>query len=374
MASSGALKSVELYIRKLLIQPKVRFSGIMINDINDAPFIQQNPRILIIRPDRIGDMLITIPSIKVIRATYPNAIIDIVVGKANLSIISQFQRYVNSIFVYDKSLKSILTLLLQLPQNSYDLVIDPLDNPSTTSGYLVKLAKAKHSIGIYKNNAHMYSHCVIAKDRDSVHIVERTAQILLSLKINPSQCNLDLEYTHSDQDILEAKKEMYSLTDGASIIALNIAGSVQARTIMPELAIPMIKKIQDHIIDRNIKIIVFGEQRNAAIMQEIKQACNIIIAPFSQSFHQYAARLKSASMIISPDTSAIHLAAAWKTPTLGLFLNDNSHTALWTPYKTLHEIAYTEQHSVNSLTVDQIYTAFCKIYPKVKWQTSDNHI
>lgn len=35
---------------------------------------------------------------------------------------------------------------------------------------------------------------------------------------------------------------MYSLTDGASIIALNIAGSVQARTIMPELAIPMIKK------------------------------------------------------------------------------------------------------------------------------------
>lgn len=242
MASSGALKSAELYIRKLLIQPKVRFSGIMINDINDAPIIPQNPRILIIRPDRIGDMLITIPSIKVIRATYPNAIIDIVVGKANLSIISQFQRYVNSIFVYDKSLKSILTLLIQLPKHSYDLVIDPLDNPSTTSGYLVKLAKAKHSIGIYKHNAHMYSHCVIAKDRDSVHIVERTAQILLSLKINPSLCNLDLEYTHSEQDIVEAKKEMYSLTDGASIIALNIAGSVQARTIMPELAIPMIKK------------------------------------------------------------------------------------------------------------------------------------
>ena len=79
-------------------------------------------------------------------------------------------------------------------------------------------------------------------------------------------------------------------------------------------------------------------------------------------------------MIISPDTSAIHLAAAWKTPPLGLFLNDNSQTALWTPYKTLHEIAYTEHHSVNSLTVDQIYTACCKIYPKVKWQTSDNHI
>ena len=374
MASSGALKSVELYIRKLLIKPKEHFSGIMINDIIDAPILPLNPRILIIRPDRIGDMLITLPSLRVIRNTYPNAIIDIVVGKANLSILTQFQRYVNSVYVYDKSLKSILTLLIELPKQSYDLVIDPLDNPSTTSGYLVKLAKAKHSIGIYKQNAHIYSHCVIAKDRNTVHIVERTAQILLSLKINPSTCNLDLEYTHSDKDIIEAKKEMYSLTDGASIIAINIAGSVQARTIMPELAIPMIKKIQDHIKDKNIKIIVFGEQKHATILQEIKQACTIIIAPFSQSFHQYAARLKSASMIISPDTSAIHLAAAWKTPTLGLFLNDNSHTALWTPYKTLHEIAYTEDNSVNSLTADQIFTAFCNIYPKVEWQTSDNYV
>ena len=346
----ASLKSIELFFRRILNSPSKEFKGKTIHSIQDALTLSPKCKILILRPDKFGDMIVSLPMLRELRNKYPEATIDIVLGKANKSLKQQAMRYVNSVLVYDKSIFGLIQLIRTIRSTMYDVCVDPLDNPSTTTGYLSTLSAATFSVGIYKSNAHKYSHCVIAKNRMDYHIVERTAQVLLAFGINPENVRLECEYNISNEVQQRAIAKLENLiAPRTSMIAVNIAGSVANRTMNEDFAIPLIKSIKTMAALHDVEIVVFGTKHYELILQSIQQQTACIVAPFTDSFDEFAAMLHCASLIVSPDTSVVHLAAAWKTPTLCLFCADNTGTALWTPYHTPHIAIITKGGSINEI-------------------------
>jgi len=353
------LKPIEQAIRRFLIGKK-HFSGTVIQSSDQAPVLPKNPRILIIRPDKLGDMLITLPTIKAIRTVYPDAHIDILAGKVNLPLRDQLLLYADECLLYDKTIRSILSLFFSLPRKKYDIAIDPLDNPSTTSGYLIAMSKARIKAGIFKSNAHVYTHCVEAKDREETHIVERTAQILLACGINPEEITLKIPYV-MDKSTSDASLELLQnagLDISKSLIMINIAGALEARVLQPETAIDWIKQIKHFADVSSLQVMICGEKKHENALRTIASETRIFLAPFVKSYHAFAGLLSASSMLISPDTSVLHLISAWNIPCLAFFVDDRSNTAVWTPYDSPHEYIITYTPSVNNISSQEIMIAF----------------
>lgn len=349
------LRTVEQYIRKKLNTSKSAFHGTVIHGVSDAITLGPNPKILILRIDKFGDMIVTMPIIRAIREKYPLATIDVVLGKSNIGLAAKTKKYADSVLYYDKTLLGLIRLIHSIRKSEYDICIDPLDNPSVTSGNLCFFSNAKYTVGLCKSNASKYTHCIIPKDRLHTHIVERTAQILLAFGIDPSACSLDCEFPIEQSDIQKSISLLEKTIDlKRPVIAINTTGSVESRTMNKIFAIKLYDAISGIVDSINGQILFFGPESKKNLLQSIKEQTECIIAPHTTSFNEFAAMLKCASIIISPDTSAVHLAASWKTPTVCLFCKDNTGTALWTPYKTMHKTVISETYSINDIDIAQI--------------------
>lgn len=338
------------------------FHDHIIHSIEDAIPLAPQCKILILRIDKFGDMIVTIPIIREIRKKFPHATIDIVLGQANKSLSSNALVYANSVLYYDKTLLGLIRLLYQMRKNKYDICIDPLDNPSITSGNLCYLSNATYTVGLYKSNAKKYTHCIIPKDRLKVHIVERTAQMLLAFGIDPVVSNLDCEFQLEQSYLEKSRETLKNIIDlQRPVIAINTTGSISSRTMNKEFAIALYKEIHESACSFEAQILLFGPESQNAVLSSIQEHTNCLIAPFTTSFNEYAAMLKCASIIISPDTSAVHLAASWKTPTVCLFCKDNTGTALWTPYHTRHECVISDTYSINDIDIYKISNSLNEI-------------
>ena len=365
------LKPLEQAIRRLLIGKNRQFTGNVIESIEQAPELPNNARILIIRPDKLGDMLITLPTIKAIRDAFPKAHIDILAGKVNLPLRDQLLLYADECLLYDKTLIGILRLYFMLPKKKYDIAIDPLDNPSTTSGYLLAMSKANIKAGIFKSNAHVYTHCVKAKDRALTHIVERTAQILLAFGIDPEKTILDIPYV---MDTPTSEDSAFLLRDSGldlskPLIMINIAGALEARVLHPETAIPWIHDIKQFADRASIQVMICGEKKHESSLRTIVKETGIFLAPFVKSYHAFAGLLSASSLLVSPDTSVLHLISAWKIPCLAFFVDDRSNTAVWTPYNSPHEYITTYTSTVNEIPAHEIMNAFDKLAEKTQFRS-----
>lgn len=355
-------KKLEHFIRRKLNNSKNVFHDHIIHSIEDAIPLAPQCKILILRIDKFGDMIVTIPIIREIRKKFPHATIDIVLGQANKSLSSNALVYANSILYYDKTLLGLIRLLYQMRKTKYDICIDPLDNPSITSGNLCYLSNATYTVGLYKSNAKKYTHCIIPKDRLKVHIVERTAQMLLAFGIDPEVSDLDCEFQLEQSYLEKSSETLKNIIDlQRPVIAINTTGSIASRTMNKEFAIALYKEIHDIACSFEAQILLFGPESQSAVLSSIQEHTNCLIAPFTTSFNEYAAMLKCASIIISPDTSAVHLAASWKTPTVCLFCKDNTGTALWTPYHTRHECVISETYSINDIDIYKISNSLNEI-------------
>ena len=52
-----------------------------------------------------------------------------------------------------------------------------------------------------------------------------------------------------------------------------------------------------------------------------------------RSFHEFAGVINAFDLLLTPDTSVVHLAAAWRIPLVGLYRAD-PRTTPWVPYGT----------------------------------------
>lgn len=322
-------------------------------------------RILLLRQDRIGDVIVSTPILRALRQKYPEARIDIMLGDNNFTVQQLALTYCDTVWRYTKNLTKLLRLMRSLRQVKYDVVIDLIDNPSVTSSLLVRGTGARFSVGIDKENAAAYSHVVPLLDRTQVHIVHRIAQLLLPFGIDPSAINLDVEYPLSEKDIrsaqskLPAKKHTFRL-------GINISGRGEEMYWGQENFIRLVRKIQRTL--PAFEVLLLGSPDYAEEARCIYEATYldgaVALAPTVSSLHEFAALLHECDAVLTPDTSVVHLAAAWKRPTVVLFVFNEFGLAHWTPFHTPHRALVVDEEDflsgenvVGTIPFDDVWKA-----------------
>ncbi|HYF02844.1 MAG TPA: glycosyltransferase family 9 protein [Patescibacteria group bacterium] len=353
MASHDSLlKRIELFVRRTFTQ---RWLGKPPRELVAEPHnvlkLGPNAKILFLRQDRIGDVLVTTPLMRLLRRKFPHAQIDMLLSNNNFAVRGGVAHNISSFWRYTKKVGDTFRLIKSIRTEKYDVIIDLMDNTSATSSYFIQWMKPRFSVGIVKENAAIYTHCVPLLDRSRVHIVERIAQLLLPFGINPKMEDLSLEYRFAENELLKAQEQLGAKSKKLRL-GIHLAGSTKNRFWGEENYRKFFSFLKKDF--PQIEPLIFIPPGYEVVAQNISEENGVATAPAAKSFHEFAAMLHQCDLIFTPDTSTVHLAAAWKKPCLVMYNDYSPHLLRWTPYNSPFKALYTADSSIAVIAVDQV--------------------
>ncbi|MCX6139567.1 MAG: glycosyltransferase family 9 protein [Candidatus Kapabacteria bacterium] len=351
-----SLKHLELWFRRQFNRHVgAQRIPIVVGHPQQAIPIGTAPRILVLRQDRIGDVLVAVPVLRALRECYPASVIDMVLSPNNIAARSAVAPYIDDVIIHLKGLRGLLKTRRTLRVNSYDVVIDLMDNASSTSALLVSFAHSRYAVGIDKENRGVYTHVVPLADRATVHIVERISRLLWPLNVDPATHDLHLEYPLTDAERAEARRTVREPSSKKKIFGINISGSDVSRMYSEAGIIELIEHCKKHHPDT--EAIVLCAKQHQEMQERIAQATGSkAIAP-TPSFHSWAAIVSELDALFTPDTSSVHLAAAFQKPSVVLFVHDRIDLMPWYPYLTTCYPVETTSGTIDQIPIAEVIQA-----------------
>jgi ADP-heptose:LPS heptosyltransferase len=352
------LKRLEIALRRYLIF----VIGIFVQRRNPLPNTVNinTSKILFIRQDRIGDVLISTPIFASLKAHYPSAIIDVLLSENNHFVLTN-DMLIRKRWIYQKKIGNVISLMRSLRSEKYDFAVDMMDNPSVTSTFLCLFSGARWNVGIAKDNHYVYDIQVPMLSRRDAHIVDRIAQLLTPFHIDPSIENLSIRYfTAPASDAYAERFLSANHLYQQSLIGINISAGGETRF----WGIEKYRTLLSFLIEQYPElhpILMYQPsdvEKAIAIVDGLTKA---VLSPITKTFDQFAAIIKRLSFLISPDTSAIHVASAFNIPSVVLYVQSNKSLRIWEPYGTDYEVVVTDVDDLSSISVTEVQSALKKL-------------
>lgn len=331
-------------------------------------------KILLLRQDRLGDLLISTGLIRNLRELLPNVEIHILLGKRNYFAKHIIEKYIDKFYSYDKTLLSTLKLIFKLKSEKYDYVIDLFDNPSRTSELLIKIINAPNNMGFEKENDRIYNHKVKLLPKNDYHIVDRLEQILFGIKSNiyfKLQNNINAKFDMSlEYNFKQNFNEEYDVSEfikpNKINLLINLFGSNESKFWGIENNVKLINFI---IQDQKYNLLISTTKDRENYLNEIKSnlnlkidssnKSNITFLPFNKDLDFIAKVISNCNMVFTPDTAIVHIAACFKVPTVILYPDDEIKYGgkYWTPYNTKYHYLTSKTGKIPDIKVEEVIFA-----------------
>lgn len=286
--------------------------------------------VLIIRNDRIGDMVVTTPLFRELKKAHPHLQIDVVASSANQGVI-RHNPHIRDIIVWDKEgPANDIARVWQIRQRRYDVIFNTMNIFSLPYLMRIKLLGARFLIGFnvekYQTSTRhlrMFDHTV-----DCV----RSRPILESYF---SACgpfglkNVDYRYELFGVDAYAAEARRFidalrATHDG--YLCFNYQGSCASRTFGCDDAVAFCAAMADKYAGS--AIVVLYPPGGRALAEQIVAAAgrpNVVLSFATQNVLELAALIRECDAVISPDTAVIHLASVYNKKILGFYVNSDNH-------------------------------------------------
>ncbi len=352
------LKRIEILLRRFLIFVLgffVRRQNLQSNTIDF-----NSSKILFIRQDRIGDVLISTPIFTAVKAHYPLAIVDVLLSENNHFVLMN-DPLIRKRWTYQKRIGKIVSLVKSIRKEKYDFAVDMMDNPSVTSTILCLLFGARWNVGIAKDNNYVYDIRVPMLSRRDTHIIDRIAQLLIPFHIDPKTEKLSIQYfTSTESDEFAAHFLSANQFGKQPVVGINISAGGTARFWGIENYRTLLSFLSEKY-PKLLQLLLFQPSDKDLATKIVENNQNVILSPVTKTFDQFAAFIKRLSFLISPDTSAIHLASAFFIPSVVLYVQSDKALRIWEPYKTDYEVVVTDVDDLSNIQVADVEAAFEKL-------------
>ncbi|MBZ4683371.1 MAG: glycosyl transferase family 9 [Fusobacteriales bacterium] len=265
-------------------------------------------KILVFHTAFIGDIVLSTPLIKNIKKLY-NCKIDYVTTKAG-SLILQNNPYLDNIIVYDKrgvdkGIKGAFNLIKKLKKQKYDIVFIP--HRYLRSSLIVFFSKIPVRIG-YKNSEGKIFLSKLVEYRKDLHEVDRLLKLLQVENEEKLEKQIELFPNRENQEKIDEIFEKNSIKNQKIVVIA--PGSKWFTKMWPtEYFNEIIKKLETK---DNIKVVLIGGKDEEKLdLIQTKNSINLI---GKTSLLDLAEIMKRADIVLTNDSSPIHIASAFNKP------------------------------------------------------------
>ncbi|MCX5774530.1 MAG: glycosyltransferase family 9 protein [Fusobacteria bacterium] len=267
--------------------------------------------ILFLRDDnKIGDMVISTYMYHEIKKQAPYICIDVLAGTNSCKVL-EGSPDVNNVHIVDyKDETGKESLIKELKANNYDIVVDFADVMSMRTLEIISKIEAKVNVGFCRGEYKLFDVSFTEKELD-VHITERYSQFIEYIGLSKSNV---IEYHYYG-------KEVYDLTlfeKGKKSIVINLFGASKHRTFSGKSAVNLMKLLLEK---NNVSIIVLTPKKYQDFVDKIirKVSNGDVKAVLTTEITDVFGIIKRADVVISPDTSIVHIANLYKKPLVALY-------------------------------------------------------
>ncbi|WP_047682751.1 MULTISPECIES: glycosyltransferase family 9 protein [Xenorhabdus] len=313
MAEKKFKKLREINRRKNYFFKKIRFniSKIFIDKWKKREFsLIGVKKVLFLRDDnKIGDMIVSTPVLKAL--SQQGYELHVLSGRTNYCVIEN-NPHIGKVYFYPDKNTDILKLGLKLKQEKYDLIIDMGDQIPVIYLLFIRFINSNHVIGFNKDKINIYNKNITYLGYD-LHITERYKSLMNHMDIY----NYNMQYDIYVPDGIKDKvRDFYSHLPGEVTVVINPFAADEKRDLSKEQLIGITSHIGYSY--QSVNIILIGSPEKISMISYLD---NCIFNPFC-SFLSAVEIIKHADLIISPDTSIVHAAAAYEKNTIALYGND----------------------------------------------------
>jgi len=277
-------------------------------------------RILVIQTAFIGDVILTLPLIQVLKQFFADAAIDVVVVPRSAAVCRNHPS-INQVIEYDKrgSEKGVANLVrfgLRLRKNGYDLAIVP--HRSIRSGVLAFLAGPALRIG-FKRSMGRFLMTKTVLYKEELHEVERNLSLLGALGIKDFGRELPRVFPGSEEAAAVDDRLAEAGIPGGSRLVAIAPGTVwnTKRWLKDRFAL----LAQQFVAEGFTPVLVGGPEDNSLCSEIMHLADSDLMANMAGklSLLESAELIRRCVFAVSNDSAPMHLAVAVGTPVVAIF-------------------------------------------------------
>lgn len=284
-------------------------------------------KILLIKFWGIGNIFMLLPSIKALRNTFPEAAIDFLTLEFNrealitLGVVDRITTIdTGSTFRFFSTWRAAVRTLAS---KHYDLAID-FEQFARFAALVAFQSGARRTIGFSTSGQHRHH---LFTDRvpynDMIHITRSfyalTEQVGVQKPFTPDSALPSIESLNTEGGKVLDK---HGISSSSPLVILHIGTSrnFQERRWPPQRYAELAELLIEHY---GFRVILTGLPEEAQITHRAKQQMKsygmVYDLAGQLSFSDYFALITVADLVISADTSSIHMASAVNTPVVGLY-------------------------------------------------------
>ncbi len=303
-------------------------------------------RFLIVRTDRIGDLILTLPMAQVIKRQFPAAKISILL-RHYTSEIAQYDRHIDQILYYDNATSQIpfLKLAGALRSEKFDVVFHT--HPRFRLALMTRLAGIPVRVGTgYRWYSFLFNRKVYEHRKTAArHELEYNLNLLAAI-----QCPVDskgvtptIEVQTAASERVNALLAQRQIAGNSQLVILHPGSGGSARDWRFEKFGALGKQLNKL---NDVTVVVTGGGGEEELVQQVSRLAGPRTATFvdALTLQEYAALARRASLFVANSTGPIHVAAAVGTPVIGFYPQHKPLSAArWGPY-TERKVIFTPKN------------------------------
>jgi ADP-heptose:LPS heptosyltransferase len=288
-------------------------------------------RILVVRLDNIGDVIMAGPALRTLRAALPDARITFLASPAG-SLVTPLLPWIDETLVHRPLWQDITGTMPQTPQREYELVqtlqarrfdaaviLTSFSQSVYPPAFICYLAGIAVRVGQSKEfGGGLLTRWVRALP-DSAHQVDRNLFLLQSAGFTPAGTELELRLPGEARAAAHRLLETAGIAAGQPYILLAPGASCTARRYNPFRFARAVEILQK---ETGFPVVLAGNTRETeltdTIMNETKHRRVVSLAG-KTTVPEFAALVGEAALVLSNNSSAMHFADAFRRPLVVLF-------------------------------------------------------
>jgi ADP-heptose:LPS heptosyltransferase len=350
------LRRLELWWRRLWIKGLVR----LMRRPPEAPRWNAHPhRVLFLRHDRAGDMVLSTGVLRAIARSHPGITLDVLASPLNAPIIEGAD-YVGATITFDKrALGSYIPTALRLRRARYDAVVDCMVTaPSVTTLLLVLASGAEHRIGIAgRGNDAAFTLTVPPDPRPDGHMVDRLSALARAFDVDPEAMDRRPSLDVPEMEIARAVSMWGERAHDGARVLVNISAGTSERTWPDERYVEVMRHIRDRHPDAVLRVISAPSETDRATRIANAAEARVVSTP---TIRAAFALVATADLVITPDTSIAHAASALRVPAVAMYSNEKSER--WGLYENAGRMVIHPAASLEGLSADRVIDAIDMVW------------
>jgi ADP-heptose:LPS heptosyltransferase len=349
--------------------------------------------VLVLRYDRIGDMILSTGIIKAIALAQPTVVVDVLASAQNCAVL-EGNPYVGHILTIDRQRPwTWITVIRRMRRLRYDAVIDVMVMaPSLTTTLVMWLSGARQRIGLGDRGNQAALTLPVARIPSAVHYVDHSAALLAAFGVDPLSVRrwhasrtdgprtlsprtepeeLDrrgwgiwrpeifltaAEITYAEHLWRNLDAEVPPAERSGHRLVVNVSAGAAWRYWPAEFFIETLTAIRATF--PQLQCLLIGAPQDSTRMEVIARACGVSVAHTARS-REMMAIVATGDMVFTADTAVTHVASALDKPTLAMFARAKED--LWGPYAIPGGVVSTPARSLQSLQVASVLPALLEV-------------